>query len=91
VGQEDKTPGGILRCDLRETEIQMNIVFDILIGLSMLAVVGSFFAGMIAFAQNGREAEAKSNRMMSWRVRTQVIAIAVLMISMWYKSQHPGL
>ncbi len=69
----------------------MNLVFDILIGLSILAVVGSFFAGMIAFARNGREAQAKSNRMMSWRVRTQVIAIAVLMIGMWYKSQHPGL
>ncbi len=69
----------------------MNIVFDILIGLSMLAVVGSFFAGMIAFARNDQEAKAKSNRMMSWRVRTQVIAIAVLMISMWYKANNPGL
>lgn len=69
----------------------MNIFFDILIGLSMLAVVGSFFAGMMAFARNGSEAQAKSNRMMSWRVRTQVIAIAVLMVSLWYKSLHPGL
>lgn len=69
----------------------MNIFFDILIGLSMLAVVGSFFAGMIAFARNGKEAHAKSNRMMSWRVRTQLIAIAVLMIGLWYKSQNPGL
>ena len=69
----------------------MNIVFDILIGLSMLAVVASFFAGMIAFARNGNEAQSKSNKMMSWRVRTQFIAIAVLLIGMWYKSNHPGL
>lgn len=69
----------------------MNIFFDVLIGLSMLAVVGSFFLGMIAFARNGNGAQAKSNRMMVWRVRTQVIAIGVLMVSMWYKSQHPGL
>ena len=69
----------------------MNIVFDILIALSLLAVVGSFLVGMLAFARNGSEAAAKSNRMMSWRVRTQLVAIAVLMIGMWYKSQHPGL
>ncbi len=34
----------------------MDIVLDILIGLSLLTVVVSFFIGMVAFARNGSEA-----------------------------------
>lgn len=66
----------------------MDIVIDILIGLSLLAVVGSFFFGMLAFSRPGEEAGAKSTGWMAWRVRTQVIAIAVLMIGAWWKATH---
>ena len=68
----------------------MDIFLDILIGLSLITVVGSFFVGMIAFARNGSEAAAISNRFMAWRVRTQVVAVAVLLLSAWAKGQHVG-
>ena len=69
----------------------MNIFFDIVIALALLAVLATFVLGMVAFSKNGSEAGAKLNRMMAWRVRTQVIAIVLLLISMWWKSQHPGI
>ena len=68
----------------------MDILLDILIGLSLLTVVGSFFVGMVAFAKNGAEAAATSNRFMAWRVKTQVVAVAVLLICAWARGQHPG-
>ena len=67
----------------------MDIVLDILIGLSLLTVVVSFFVGMVAFARNGAEAAATSNRFMAWRVKTQVIAVGVLLVSAWARGQHP--
>jgi hypothetical protein len=67
----------------------MVILLDILIGLSLLTVVVTFFLGMIAFARNGAEAAASSNRLMAWRVKTQVIAVGVLLLCAWARSQHP--
>ena len=67
----------------------MTIVLDVLIGLALLTVVATFFLGMIAFARNGAEAAAASNRFMSWRVKTQVIAVGVLVFCAWARSQHP--
>lgn len=66
----------------------MDILLDILIGLSLLAVIGSFFLGMIAFSRNGAQAAAKSNTLMAWRVRTQFIAVGVLMLSVLWKATH---
>lgn len=66
----------------------MDVIIDILIGLSLLAVLASFFLGMVAFSRNG--ADAASNRWMAWRVRTQVISVGVLMISVWWKASHGG-
>jgi hypothetical protein len=64
----------------------MDIFLDILIGLSMLAVVGSLFMGMLAFSKNA--SGDRSSAWMAWRVRTQVIAIGVLMLSVWWKASH---
>lgn len=66
----------------------MDILIDILIALSLLAVVASFFLGMVAFSRNGTG--DSSNRWMAWRVRTQVISIGVLMLSVWWKAAHGG-
>jgi hypothetical protein len=66
----------------------MDILLDVLIGLSMLAVVGSLFMGMIAFSKN--DPGDRSNGWMVWRVRMQVIAVAVLMLSVWLRSSHAG-
>jgi len=67
----------------------MDIFLDILIGLSLIAVLASFFMGMIFFAQNGEVAAERSNTFMAWRVRTQVVSIGVLLLSLWYKAAHP--
>ena len=66
----------------------MDIILDLLIALSLITVVGSFVIGMIAFARNGSQAAETSNRFMAWRVKTQVIAVAVLLISAWARGQH---
>lgn len=66
----------------------MDILIDILIALSLFAVVASFFLGMIAFSSNGPAAETEANGWMAWRVKTQVISIAVLMFSAWWKATH---
>ncbi|ESQ76097.1 twin transmembrane helix small protein [Asticcacaulis sp. AC402] len=68
----------------------MDILLTVLIAVSLLAVVATFVIGMFAFARNGKEAGALLNRMMAWRVKTQVVAIAVLLISMWLKTRTSG-
>jgi hypothetical protein len=66
----------------------MDIVIDILIGLSLVAVVGSFFLGMVAFSHGGAKAAEQSSGWMAWRVRTQAISIAVLLFAAWWKASH---
>lgn len=66
----------------------MDILIDIAIGVSLLVVLATFILGMFAFAQNGREAGARLNRLMAWRVRTQLIAIAVLAAGVLLKAHH---
>ena len=66
----------------------MGIFIDIMIGLSLLAVLGSLFMGLIALARGGEYGAANSNRFMQWRVKTQAVAIILLLIGFWYKSQH---
>jgi len=66
----------------------MDIFLDVLIGLSMLAVVGSLFMGMIAFSKDSPG--GRSNLWMVWRVRLQVVSVGVLMASLWWKSTHAG-
>lgn len=63
------------------------MVLNILIGVSLLAVVVTFFMGMTAFSRSGVEAGKALNRAMAWRVKTQLVAIAVLVLSLWAKSQ----
>ena len=66
----------------------MDIVLDIAIGISLLTVLVTFILGMFAFARNGTEAGARLNRLMAWRVRTQLIAIAVLALGLLLKAHH---
>ncbi len=66
----------------------MGIFIDILIALAMLAVLGSLFMGLVAMARGGEYAQANSNRFMQWRVKTQAVAIVLLIIGFWYKATH---
>jgi Hypoxia induced protein conserved region len=67
----------------------MGIFIDILIALSLLAVLGSLFMGLITLARGGDYAAANSNRFMQWRVKTQAVAIVLLLLGFWYKATHP--
>jgi hypothetical protein len=66
----------------------MDIVIDIAIGLSLLVVLVTFILGMFAFARNDSQAGARLNRIMAWRVRTQLIAILVLAAGVLLKAHH---
>lgn len=66
----------------------MDIIIDIAIGLSLVTVLGTFILGMLAFARNGAAAGARLNRLMAWRVRTQLIAIGVLALGMLIKANR---
>lgn len=59
---------------------------NILIALSLIVVVITFVLGMIAFSKNGEAAAKFSNRAMAWRVKTQFVAIGILVLSLWAKS-----
>ncbi|ESQ93589.1 membrane protein [Asticcacaulis sp. AC460] len=65
----------------------MNLLVNLAIGLSLIVVLVTFVLGMFAFARNGAEASARLNRLMAWRVRTQLIAIVVLALGVLIKSQ----
>ena len=67
----------------------MGIFINILIGLSLLAVLGSLFMGLVALARGGEYGAANSNRFMQWRVKTQAVAIVLLLLGFWYKATHP--
>lgn len=62
------------------------VFLNILIALSLLAVVVTFLMGMVAFSRNGEAAGKALNRAMAWRVKTQVVAICILCLSLWAKS-----
>lgn len=64
----------------------MDVIVNIAIGLSLLVVLATFIMGMFAFAQNGKEAGARLNKAMEWRVRTQIVAIGILILSMVIKA-----
>jgi hypothetical protein len=65
----------------------MDLLLDLLIGLSLLAVLASFFLGLAAMARGAAAAE-RSNRLMQARVWTQAGAVAVLVVSLFIKSRR---
>jgi hypothetical protein len=61
-----------------------NILF-VLVIVSGLATLGALFVGLISMARNpgtGLEGARKSNRLMWWRVRLQILT--VILIGLWY-------
>ena len=62
------------------------MVLNILIALSLIVVVVTFLMGMVGFSRNGEAAGAALNKAMAWRVKTQLVAIGVLMLSLWAKT-----
>ena len=57
-----------------------NILFFIALGF-MIAVVASFFGGMISMTRGGEEDNKTSNKMMRLRVTFQGLALIFLLLS----------
>ena len=51
------------------------MVFVVLLGLALLAVLGVLFAGIFSMAQGGAFNRKHGNRLMRWRVALQGLAI----------------
>ena len=66
----------------------MGTVFDILIFVAIAAVAVTLGFGIRSLYQTGPEARSRSNRLMRLRVALQAVAIALLLVAMWWKSTH---
>ena len=61
-----------------------NILF-VLVIVSALATLGMLFAGILGMGRNpdaGIEGSRRSNRLMWWRVRLQILTL--VLIGLWY-------
>lgn len=66
----------------------MDVVINILIALSLFAVLIPLGWGLYAMARGGKYDRARSTRLMGWRVKLQAVAILMLCIGFWYKETH---
>jgi len=66
----------------------MNQVFNILIPLSLIGVILALFAGLYALFRGGEFGRSYSNKLMRLRVLMQAIAVALLVVAVWWK--HRG-
>ncbi len=66
----------------------MDIFIDILIALSMAAVLASLGMGVYAMLRGGEYGRANSNKWMRRRVLTQFVAIVLITIGFLYKASH---
>ncbi len=66
----------------------METFINIVIGLAMLAVVASLFAGFYTVMRGGEFARANSNKFMRYRVATQAVAVIALTLGFIYKATH---
>lgn len=63
-------------------------ILDILIIAAILAVAVTLAFGIRSLYQDGPEARSRSNKLMRLRVVLQALAVALLVIGMWWKSTH---
>lgn len=66
----------------------MGTVFDILIFVAIAAVAVTLGFGIRSLYQTGPEARSRSNKLMRLRVALQALAVALLVVAMWWKSTH---
>ncbi|MBE7219776.1 MAG: HIG1 domain-containing protein [Caulobacteraceae bacterium] len=59
----------------------------VLAALSLLVTLATLGLGLYGFARGGELNNRWGNRLMGWRVKTQAISIAVLMLCAWRISQ----
>lgn len=67
----------------------MNI-FTYLIPISLAAVTLTLFVGLYALFRGGEFGRSYSNKLMRLRVVMQAIAIAVLVLAVWWRTKSGG-
>ncbi|HRD29053.1 MAG TPA: twin transmembrane helix small protein [Caulobacter sp.] len=68
----------------------MDRLFDILIPVSLAAVLLALLAGLYALFRGGDFGRSYSNRLMRLRVLLQFLAILVLVAALWWRTSHAG-
>lgn len=68
----------------------MTFIVYALIVLSMLVVLVTLGVGLAGFTRGGDFNSRWGNKLMAWRVKTQAVAIAVLLIGCWWVGAHRG-
>ena len=66
----------------------MDLIINILICISLAAVLASLGMGLFSVAKGGEYSRANSNKFMRWRVGTQAVAVVMLTIGFIYKASH---
>ncbi len=67
----------------------MDLLFNILIPLSLAAVVTTLGFGLYALFRGGDYGRSRSNKLMRLRVLLQFIAIVILVAAFWWRA-HSG-
>ncbi|KQW73399.1 hypothetical protein ASE17_10800 [Phenylobacterium sp. Root77] len=67
----------------------MNI-FTYLIPISLAAVTITLFIGLFALFRGGDFGRSYSNKLMRLRVALQAVAIAVLVLAVWWRAKSGG-
>ena len=68
----------------------MGDVLDILILLAVVAVAVTLGFGVYSLYRGGEFARSHSNKLMRLRIVLQAIAVALLLVGLWWKSTHGG-
>ena len=66
----------------------MKDVFDLLIPISLAAVLLALGFGIYALFRGGDFGRSYSNRLMRLRVLLQFVAVMVLVAAFWWRSRH---
>ncbi len=65
----------------------MDRVFDYLIPVALAGVTLTLFVGLYALFRGGEFGRSYSNKLMRLRVVMQAIAVALLVIAVWWKNR----
>jgi hypothetical protein len=65
----------------------MDRVFDFLIPVALAGVTLTLFVGLFALFRGGEFGRSYSNKLMRLRVVMQAIAVALLVIAVWWKNR----
>lgn len=62
--------------------------FDILILITVAAVVGALGIGIFNLSRPGTQARSRSNKLMRLRVVLQALAVVLILVATWWKASQ---